>query len=315
MKVRPVVVLLLLLLAAAAPLSAQTRVHVEKLADGVWAGIPDRGANVGWFVIGDGVIAVDSGGDNATGEAILKAIAESTGGKPVKAVVITHAHGDHAGGARAFAAAGARIICQESIAGQILALVLQARGGADDPLAAKPNAKPVVEALSERSIMVDGIHNAQVFFLGAAHSKGDMVVYLVNDKILFIGDLASNGRMPFMQSPDVDPDGWERALAALSHVAVDKMVPGHGQVGPASGLLESAAYVHAVNQLAHKFVAAGMNDELVNIQIHAPENQIKGLEVSDEHAQNVKAAVRFEREKAAKKAATPAATPAAPAKK
>lgn len=313
MKVRRVVVLLLL--ACAAPLSAQTRVHVEKLADGVWAGIPDKGANVGWFVIGDGVIAVDAGADNATGAAILNAIAESTGGKPVKAVVITHAHGDHAGGVRAFAAAGARIICQESIAGQILALVLQAKGGADDPLAAKPNVKPVVEALSERSIMVDGVHNAQVFFLGAAHSKGDLVVYLVNDKILFIGDLATNGRMPYMQSADVDPDGWEHALAALSHVAVDKMVPGHGQAGPASGLLESAAYVHAVNQLAHKFVAAGMNDELVNIQIHAPENQIKGLETSDEHAQNVKAAVRVEREKVAKKAATPVPTPATPAKK
>jgi cyclase len=163
--------------------------------------------------------------------------------------------------------------------------------------------------------MVDGVHDAQVFFLGAAHSRGDMVVYLVNDKVLFIGDLASNGRMPFMQSPDVDPDGWERALAALSHVAVDKMVPGHGQIGPASGLLESAAYVHAVNQLAHKFVAAGMNDELVGIQVHAPENQIKGLETSEEHVLNVKAAVRVEREKVAKKAATPAATPATPAKK
>jgi cyclase len=312
MKVRWVATLFLLALSA--PLSAQS-VHVEKLADGVWAGAPDKGANVGWFVLGDGVIAVDAGADEATGQAILKAIAESTGGKPVKAVVITHAHGDHAGGVREFAAAGARIICHESIAGQLLAVVLQSKGGADDPLAGKPNVKPVVESISERSIMVDGIHNDQVFFLGAAHTRGDLVVYLVNDKILFIGDLASNGRMPYMQSPDVDPDGWERALAVLSHVAVDKMVPGHGQIGPASGLLESAAYVHAVNQLAHKFVAAGMNDELVAIQIHAPENQVKGLETSEEHSQNVKAAVRVEREKAAKKAATPAPTPATPAKK
>ncbi len=311
MRFRPVAAVLLLL-AAAVPLSAQARVHVEKLADGVWAGIPDKGANVGWFLLGDGVVAVDAGADVPTGEAILKAIAESTGGKPVRAVVITHAHGDHAGGVRAFAAAGARIVCHESVAGQLLAVVLQGKAGANDPLAAKPNAKPVVESISERSIMVDGVHNAQTYFLGAAHTKGDLVVYLVNDKILFVGDLASNGKMPFLQSPDVDPDGWERALGALSHVAVDKMVPGHGQVGPASGLLESAAYIHAVNQLAHKFVAAGMSDELVTLQIHAPENQIKGLETSDEHTQNVKAAVRFEREKAAKQT-TP--TPAAPAKK
>ncbi len=310
MKIRSVVPVLLFALASA--LAAQTappapagppRVHVEKLADGVWAAAPDRGANVGWFLLGDGVVAVDAGADDATGEAILKAIAESTGGKPVRAVIITHAHGDHAGGVRAFAAAGARLICQEGVAGQLLAVVLQTKPGA-----AAPSARPVVESIAERTIMVDGIHNAQVSFLGAAHSKGDIVVYLPADKILFIGDLATNGRMPFMQSPDVDPDGWERALGALSHVNVEKMVPGHGQIGPSSGLLESAAYVHAVNQLAHKFVAAGMNDELVNIQIHAPENRIKGLETSEEHAQNVKAAVRAEREKASRP--TPAPTPA-----
>lgn len=312
MKIRSVAPVLFAL-ALAAPISAQTvptapagapRIHVEKLADGVWAAAPDRGANVGWFLLGDGVVAVDAGADMATGQEILKAVAESTGDKPVRAVIITHAHGDHAGGVRAFADAGARVICQESVAGQLLAVVLQGRPGA-----AASSARPVVESVAERSILVDGIHNAQVSFLGAAHSKGDIVVYLPVDKILFIGDLATNGKMPFMRSPDADPDGWERALGALSHIAVDKMVPGHGQIGPTSGLLESAAYVHAVNQLAHKFVAAGMNDELVNIQVHAPENRIKGLETSDEHAQNVKAAVRVEREKLARQT-TPTPTPA-----
>ena len=51
--------------ALSAPLFAQGKVLVVKLADGVWAGSPAKGANVGWFLLGDGVVAVDSGADAA----------------------------------------------------------------------------------------------------------------------------------------------------------------------------------------------------------------------------------------------------------
>ncbi len=265
MKSRPRFLPALALAAAilAAPLSAQpalstqSTLKVQKLADGVWAAEPAKGANVGWFLLGDGVVAVDSGADAATAKDVLKQIAETTGNKPVRLLILTHSHADHSGGARAFVAAGARVLCQESIAGPVLGFLTQPATDPSDPLSGKAGLRPVVESISERSIMVDGFRNSQVYFLGAAHSSGDLVVYLSGDKILFSGDLALNGRQPFMQSADVDPAGWERSLQSLSRVPVEKLVPGHGEIGPILGIQVSLAYVSRVNALAKKIVESG----------------------------------------------------------
>ena len=312
MKIRALAAGLVVIVAAAIapPLLAQSKLKTEKIADGVWAAQPEKGANVGWFLLGDGVVAVDSGADASNGAEILKSIAETTGGRPVRSLILTHAHSDHSGGARAFAAAGARVVCQEGLAGQILAFVTQAASDPGDPMFGKPTLRPVVESISERAILVDGLHNVQIYFLGSAHTKGDLVVYLANDKVLFSGDLALNGLMPFMQSSDVDPAGWEKALQTLARVPADKLVPGHGDIGSKAGIADSLAYLHAVNQLAKKFVESGMRDEMVDAQIRAPENSVKNIPVTDAHIANVKAAMRAIRDKASLKP-TPAPTPAA----
>ena len=295
---------------APAQQSGATGIQVQKLADGVWAATPSNGANVGWFLLGDGVVAVDSGGDAAAANEILQKIAETTGNKPVRILVLTHSHADHSGGARAFAAAGARVICQESIAGPIISFVAQAATDPKDPLAGKSNLRPVVESISERAILVDGIHNVQIYFLGAAHTKGDLVVYLATEKILYAGDVALNGRLPFMQSPDVDPAGWARVLEALSHVPVDKMVPGHGEIGAKTGLADSHAYVKRVEELSRKFMQRGLQDEAIEVQIRAPENKIENVPITDSHIANVKAAVKAMREKETRRTTTPAGAPA-----
>jgi cyclase len=299
--------------AAAASLSAQDKLSAQKLVDGVWATQTEKGANVGWFLLGDGVIAVDSGPDAATGKKVLDLIAETTSGKPVRALVLTHSHADHSGGARAFVAAGARVICQENVAGPVLSLVTQATTDPADPLAGKANLRPVVESISERAILVDGLHNVQIYFLGGAHTRGDLIVYLASDNILFAGDIAVNGVLPFMQSPDVDPTGWERALAILLKLSPERMVPGHGAIGPVTGIAESLAYVRRVDEISRKIADHGIRDEMLDAEIRAPENQVKNLVTSDAHIANVKALVKGRREKAARKpspAAIPAPTPA-----
>ena len=158
--------------------------------------------------------------------------------------------------------------------------------------------------------MVDGLHNAQVYFFGPAHTSGDLAVYLPPDKVLFSGDLALNRLQPSMQSAEVDPASWERLLQALSKVPVEKLVPGHGEIGPTQGISDSLAYVSHVHAMAKKFIESGAPDDQLDAMVRAPENAIPNVPMSDAHVPNVKASVKAMREKANRKT-TPAPAPAA----
>ncbi|HEU5250893.1 MAG TPA: MBL fold metallo-hydrolase [Thermoanaerobaculia bacterium] len=297
--------LVLIIGLCASPLFAQSPTAVTKLAEGVWAAQPPKGANVGWFLFGDGVVAVDSGGDSATGKEILKQIAETTGGKPVRYLVLTHAHADHSSGARAFVAVGAQIICQENVAAPILSYITQATNDPADPLAGKRNVSPVLMTVSERLILFDGQHRADVQWIGPAHTNADLVVLLPTEKVLFIGDLAPNGRLPDLHLADADPASWAKALPRLAAVKVDKMVPGHGTVGPTSGIADSLAYLRGLDEIVRKLLRSGTPEEYLEIRLREPDNRIPNVPLSEAHLNNAVAVFHREKEKLAKPAATP----------
>jgi cyclase len=295
-------------LAAAAALStpaaAQPVYGVQKVADGVWAAQPDNGANVGWFLLGDEVVVVDSGPDAAAAKVLLQKIAE-TAAKPVRYLIITHAHGDHAGGAPTFAAAGARIIADEHAATGIAGLLQRA----DAP----PN--PFL-AISERLSFLGGRRRVGISYLGPGHTSSDLVIILPDDKVLFTGDLAVTGRVPFMQSPDADPKNWEKILPRLAAIDADRIVPGHGEIGPRQGIADTYAYVKKVNALAAQFIQQRIPDELFEARLRDPNNRIENVPVTPEHIANVRAVVKLEKEASEKAtAATPTPARRAPAKK
>ena len=301
------------ILLVALPALAQSKMGVQKLADGVWAAQPERGANVGWFLYGDGVVAIDSGTDVATAKEILKEIAETTGSKPVRYLVLTHAHSDHASGAPAFAAAGAQIICQENAAPRVLAYVAQAANNPADPLAGKKNFSPTLLTVSERLILLDGKHRAEIQWLGPAHTTADLVVLLPQEKVLFAGDLAPNGRLPDLHLPDADPAAWAKTLPRLAAVPIDKMVPGHGTIGPTTGISDTLAYLRSLDEIVQKLLRSNTPDEYLEIRLRDPENQIPNVPPSEAHLKNAVEVFHRMKEKLTKPAGTPtrpARTPA-----
>jgi glyoxylase-like metal-dependent hydrolase (beta-lactamase superfamily II) len=288
--------------AVTAPASAQSSYAVQKIADGVWAAQPNTGANVGWFLLGDEVVAVDSGPDEASAKVILQKIAE-TAGKPVRYLIITHAHGDHAGGAPAFAAAGAQIIADEHAAAGIAGLLQRAD--------ARPN--PFL-LISERLSFLGGPRRVGISWLGAGHSASDLVIILPDDKVLFTGDLAVTSRLPYMQSQDADPKNWEKILPRLAAIDADRIIPGHGDIGPRQGIADTYAYVKKVNAVAAQFIQRRTPDELYEARLRDPDNRVENVNVTPEHIANVRAVVKLEKA-AMEKAPTPTPTRRAPAKK
>lgn len=274
---------------------AQSKVtSVEKVVDGVWMAQTDQGVNAGWILVGDEVIAVDSGNDAATAKALLEKIQE-TAGKPVRYLVITHAHGDHAGGAATFVAAGAQIVCSESAAPALAASA-----------AATTRPRLSMLAFSERFAMFGAKQRVAIYFLGAAHTAGDIVVLLPDQKVLFSGDLALGKRIPYMQSPDVNPKGWENALNNLSRIDVDKVVPGHGTLGTRQVIGDTLAYVKKVNELAQLMISENVNETLIEARLRRPDTGVEAAAVTPELIANIRAVMRADR---AKPGAAPAPKP------
>jgi cyclase len=285
----------MLALAAASPGQSSRVGTVQKVADGIWTVTTDQSSNASWFTLGDEVVAIDAGGDPATGKAILEKIQE-TAGKPVRFVIVTHSHGDHAGGLAPFEAAGAKVICQENNAAALAALI--------DPAA---RARSGLLALSERLLLLSGSRRAAIYYLGPAHTNGDLVVYLPEEKVLFSGDVALVGRAPYMQSPDVDPKGWETVIGRLAQLDVTKVVPGHGNIGTRESLAETYGYVKRVNEVAARMASEDVPEDLLDARLHQPDLGLQSGAVTPDFIGNVRAALRALQGRSAK---TP--TPAAP---
>ena len=92
--------------------------------------------------------------------------------------------------------------------------------------------------------------------LGPAHSKGDIVVYLPEDRTVFTGDILFNGGTPISWAGPVS--NWLKACDYLLSLDVDVVVPGHGPVTDKSAIVTMRGYLQFVYDETFKRYQAGM---------------------------------------------------------
>jgi cyclase len=237
-----------------------------KVADGVYSAVATGTMNVGSnsvvIINDDEVVLVDSHITPASARALLADLRALTD-KPVRTVINTHFHFDHAHGNQVFPR-DVLIIGHEvtrqmltgdplhgrtftsmtaAIPGQIADLQRQlaaAPAGArsalqervavlEAHLAATAEVHPVPPnvTLSTRMTLHRGRREIQVLFFGRGHTGGDVVVYLPREKVLCSGDLFS-AALSYLGDAYVDE--WVDTLEAVKALPFETIIPGHGEV-------------------------------------------------------------------------------------
>lgn len=187
-------------------------------------------SNAGFVVTQDGVIAFDALGTPALGRAMIAAIRKITP-LPIKRVIVSHYHADHIYGLQEFKALGAEIWAQRKAegyfrSGQATERLAQRRNDLFPWVDDKTRIVPPDVWLDGDSDFRFGGMQFRILYSEGAHSPEDILLYVVDDRVLFAGDLVFAGRVPFVGT--ADSRGWLKALDKMIAVNPVVAVPGHG---------------------------------------------------------------------------------------
>ena len=215
----------------AAPPATPPPPAVSKIADDVYLlqGLAGGTHNVLFVAFNDHVLVFEAPEqilyNNNSVQAMTK-IKETVPGKPIKYLVLSHHHSDHAGGFREYVSEGATIITTAETKKS-----LEKAATIESSLLPKisQGKKLTIEAIEKKRVFQDDKHVVELYDIGPnPHSEQILVAYLPKEKILFQADLlnaAPNGTFPI--APDATVSFAEN-LQKLG-LAVEKIYGVHGR--------------------------------------------------------------------------------------
>lgn len=231
------------------------RSGLVKLSDRVYAMIATGptaaeglGANSGFVVGNDAVLVIDSRYTPGLANELLAAIRSVTD-TPVKYVVNTHYHPDHAWGNMVFKAQGAVIVARPETRAALLKYspayleFYQQRSAETYELLRDVKITPPDTTFGDETEIDLGGVTVSLRYYGPAHTAGDCVVIVPKDRIAFVGGLVSNGYHPNMGDPGADFDNWIATLDTLAAAKFRRVVPGQGKVCGSEEFAAAAGYL------------------------------------------------------------------------
>ena len=174
-----------------APQAAAGPPPVEKIGDGVFK----IGGNYTSLAVdmGDHVLVIESGQNDARGMAVMSAAKQAIPNKPIRFVVNSHPHFDHASGLAAAVAEGATIITHNNNEPVLERLLAGPRTLTGDSLSKVTNRRTnVVTGVGDRDVR-RGTNGkvVELHRIPNEHSDGMLAVYLPAEKVLWSADISA----------------------------------------------------------------------------------------------------------------------------
>ncbi len=197
---------------------------------------------------GETCVIVDSGFHNGTASQILQRMHKK---RPKRLLLVnTHYHSDHVFGNSVLGDDGAAIVSHEKCRRRMLTQSprLLSKYRASDPRLLKLLQKarvayPTITYKDKLKVHLGEVEAQIIHPDERAHTDGDSMVYVPEDRVLFSGDVLWVGYHPNLE--DANIHGQIRALRQILRLKPRKIVPGHG---PVCGVAEVKRFIRYLEE-------------------------------------------------------------------
>jgi glyoxylase-like metal-dependent hydrolase (beta-lactamase superfamily II) len=173
--------------------------------------------NSGILATSEGVVVFDALDSEAVARAEREAIADTIG-QPVRFLVSSPYHNPYSKGNVAYADVWK--IGHELYRTDLIRQMERDKASPEEQKARLPN-----QTFRDKITLYLGGKEIQVLYLGRAHTRGDSIVYVPQDRIVYLSEVFSAGQFLFMG------DGygldWLKTVEAAAALDADIFVPGH----------------------------------------------------------------------------------------
>jgi glyoxylase-like metal-dependent hydrolase (beta-lactamase superfamily II) len=225
-----------------AALAQAPHVGVEELADNVYLFTYEVHRSL-FVATEEGVLATDP----QSPEAAKRFVEEirKVSAAPVRYVVYSHHHDDHASGGNAFG--DAVVVAHRAVLGHI----------------EKEIVPPALTFDGSASIYLSGLE-VRLLYPGPSETESNVIVYVPERKVAFMVDSVFVKALPWRNMAGADLRKWIAALEELEKLDFQILAPGHGPTGTKSDVRAFITYFQELLDAVQKRIAAG--ESLAQIQ-------------------------------------------------